>query len=142
LDIIWNHNTSTNIKSTNQSGINNINKEITINTQIFATIFNRDRSQRCFDQSRLSTNSTLRGITIDSRFEYRNASDSIRFNDDGDSNEIDQNDWQHEKHLDPRISTEHGITIEARPDDENASLPIRFNDDGDSNEINESDWQL
>jgi hypothetical protein len=52
-----------------------------------------------------SINSTFRGITIDSRFETENASDSIRFNDDGDSNEIDESDLQYEKHSDPRIST-------------------------------------
>jgi hypothetical protein len=52
-----------------------------------------------------STNSTFRGITIDSRFDGENAHDSIRFNDDGDSNEIDESDSQHEKHDDPRIST-------------------------------------
>jgi hypothetical protein len=38
-------------------------------------------------------------------FENENASDSIRFNDDGDSNKIDENDSQCEKHDDPRIST-------------------------------------
>jgi hypothetical protein len=38
----------------------------------------------------LSTNSTCRLIAIDSCFENENASDSIRFNDDGDSNEIDE----------------------------------------------------
>jgi hypothetical protein len=41
-----------------------------------------------------STNSTFRGITIDSRFEHANVSDSIRFNNDGDSNEIDESDLQ------------------------------------------------
>jgi hypothetical protein len=40
----------------------------------------------------LSINSTVRGITIDARFEDKNAFDSIRFNDDGDSNEIDESD--------------------------------------------------
>jgi hypothetical protein len=39
-------------------------------------------------------NSTLRGITIDRRDDRENASDSIRFNDDGDSNEIDSRDQQ------------------------------------------------
>jgi hypothetical protein len=44
-------------------------------------------------------------MTIDSRFEDENALDSIRFNDDGDSNEIDENNLQSSKHDDPRIST-------------------------------------
>jgi hypothetical protein len=38
-------------------------------------------------------------------FDDENASDLIRFNDDGDSNEIDESDSQYEKHDDPRIST-------------------------------------
>jgi hypothetical protein len=83
----------------------------------------------------------FRGITIDSRFDSENASDSIRFNDDGDSNEIDDRDVHQEKHDEQRISTEHGITIDSRFGDENAYDSIRFNDDGDSNEINESDSQ-
>jgi hypothetical protein len=41
-----------------------------------------------------SINSTFRGITINSRFEFENASDSIRFSDDGDSNEINESDLQ------------------------------------------------
>jgi hypothetical protein len=45
------------------------------------------------------------GIKIDLRFENENAFDSIRFNDDADSNEIDESDLQYEKHDDPRIST-------------------------------------
>jgi hypothetical protein len=53
--------------------------------------------------------STEHGIKIDSRFENKNAFDSIRFNDDGDSNEIDESDLQFEKHNDPRISTKFGI---------------------------------
>jgi hypothetical protein len=50
-----------------------------------------------------STNSTFRGIKIDSSFEFENADDSIRRNDDRDSNEIDESDLQKEKHDDPRI---------------------------------------
>jgi hypothetical protein len=88
-----------------------------------------------------STNSTVRGIKIDSSFDLENASDSIRFNDDRDSNEIDESDLQGEKHFDPRISTEHGIKIDSSRERENASDPIRFNDDHDSNEIDESDLQ-
>jgi hypothetical protein len=56
-------------------------------------------------------NSTFRGITIDSSFECENAFDSIRFNDDGNSNEIDESDLQCEKHDDPTILIEFGITI-------------------------------
>jgi hypothetical protein len=57
----------------------------------------------------LSINSTVCGITIDLRFENENARDSIRFNDDGDSNEIDESDLQSEKHDDPIIFTNPGI---------------------------------
>jgi hypothetical protein len=73
--------------------------------------------------------------------EPENASPSIRFNDDGDSNEIDEIDSQLEKHDDPRISTEHGIKIGFNDELENAHDPIRFNDDADSNEIDESNLQ-
>jgi hypothetical protein len=86
-----------------------------------------------------SINSTFRGITIDSSFDDENASDPIRFNDDGDSNEIDESERQDEKHDDPRISTEHGIAIESRPERANARDSIRLNDDGDSNEIDRSE---
>jgi hypothetical protein len=67
------------------------------------------------------------------------ASERICFNDEGDSNEIDESESQNEKHDDPRISTEHGIKIDSNFDDENADDSIRFNDDGDSNENDESD---
>jgi hypothetical protein len=59
-----------------------------------------------------SINSTVRGITSDSSAKSENAFDSIRFNDDGDSNEIDESDRQDEKQNDPKISTEHGIEID------------------------------
>jgi hypothetical protein len=49
--------------------------------------------------------STRDGITIDVSVEYENACDGICFNDEGDSNEIDESDMQGEKHSDPRIST-------------------------------------
>jgi hypothetical protein len=49
--------------------------------------------------------STEYGMTSDLSFEYENTEDSIRFNDDGDSNEIDESDVHHEKHDEPRIST-------------------------------------
>jgi hypothetical protein len=80
-----------------------------------------------------SINSTFRGITIDSRVESENASDSIRFNDDDDSNEIDESDPQYEKQPPPRISTSRGIKIDSRFEDPNAYDSISFNDDDDSN---------
>jgi hypothetical protein len=52
-----------------------------------------------------SINSTFCGITIDSSFDCENAFDSIRFNDDGNSNEIDESESQEQKHDDPIIST-------------------------------------
>jgi hypothetical protein len=88
-----------------------------------------------------STNSTFRGIIIDSSFDFENAFDSIRFNDDGDSNKTDESDSHLEKHDDPRISTEYGISTDSNFDLENAFVSIRFNDDGDSNEIDESNSQ-
>jgi hypothetical protein len=42
--------------------------------------------------------STEHGISIDWSVEYENAFDSIRFNADGDSKEIDESDLQDEKH--------------------------------------------
>jgi hypothetical protein len=67
------------------------------------------------------------------------ADEQICFNDDGDSNEIDESELQFQKHDDPRISTEHGIKIDSSFDNENTYDSIRFNDDGDSNEIDESE---
>jgi hypothetical protein len=64
-----------------------------------------------FTKAESAINSTFRGIIIDLRFENENAFNSIRFNDDGDSNEIDESDLQCEKHDDPRISMKCGITI-------------------------------
>jgi hypothetical protein len=52
-----------------------------------------------------SINSTFRGISIDSNEQSENAFHPIRFNDDRDSNEIDEIDLQSEKHDSPRIST-------------------------------------
>jgi hypothetical protein len=54
----------------------------------------------------------LHGISIDSRDDSENADDSIRFNREFDSNEIDESDPQPAKHDDPRISTLHGISID------------------------------
>jgi hypothetical protein len=83
--------------------------------------------------------STEHGIKIDSSFDDENAYDPIRFNDDGDSNEIDESDSHFAKQDDPRISTSRGIKIDSTFEPENANESIRFNDDGDSNEIDESD---
>jgi hypothetical protein len=58
-----------------------------------------------------SINCTFRGIMIDSSDENENASDSIRFNDDGDSNEIDESDLQAEKQDEAIIVTNPGTTI-------------------------------
>jgi hypothetical protein len=56
-----------------------------------------------------SMNRTLRGIRIDGSDEFENANDSIRVNREFDSNEIDENDLQHKKHDEQRISTLRGI---------------------------------
>jgi hypothetical protein len=56
--------------------------------------------------------STLHGISIDRSDESENADDSIRFNREFDSNEIDESDGHQEKHDDARISTSHGISID------------------------------
>jgi hypothetical protein len=58
-----------------------------------------------------STISTLRGITIDSRSDDPNTPDSIRFNDDGDSNEMDESNLQKEKQNEAIIVTNLGTTI-------------------------------
>jgi hypothetical protein len=44
--------------------------------------------------------------------DLENAYDSIRFKDDGDSNEIDESDKHLKKQFDPRISTSHEIIID------------------------------
>jgi hypothetical protein len=54
----------------------------------------------------------LHAISIDLRDENEKALDSICFNREFDSNEIDESDAQYEKHDDPRISTLHGISID------------------------------
>jgi hypothetical protein len=50
-------------------------------------------------------NATLRGITIDFNEDDENARDSMRFNREFDSNEINEKDSHEQKHFDPRIST-------------------------------------
>jgi hypothetical protein len=57
------------------------------------------------ENAETSMNSTFRGISIDDNDDNLKADSSIRFNDDGDSNEIDSNDSQNAKQPDSRIST-------------------------------------
>jgi hypothetical protein len=73
------------------------------------------------DEQRIST---WHVISIDLRFEYENAFNSIRFNDD-DSNEIDESGLQFLKH-DPRVSTWDGITIDSCIEYQNVLEAIRF----------------
>jgi hypothetical protein len=65
-------------------------------------------------------NITFRGITIDCNEDDENALDSIRFNCELDSNEIDESDLHEKKHPEPRVSTLLGITIDCNEDNENA----------------------
>jgi hypothetical protein len=53
--------------------------------------------------------STWHGIEIDSSFEWENAFDSIRFSDDGDSNEIEKSELELENVDGEKISMAHGI---------------------------------
>jgi hypothetical protein len=75
-----------------------------------------------YDDPRIST---LHGISIDSSDDDENADDSIRFNPEFDSNEIDESDPQLAKHDDPRISTSWGISIERSDESSNANDSIR-----------------
>jgi hypothetical protein len=79
------------------------------------------------------------GSKIEPKLAPTNASDSIRFNCEFDSNEIDENDLHDEKHFEPSVSTLRGITIDCNEVNENASDSIRFNCEFDSNEIDEND---
>jgi hypothetical protein len=82
-------------------------------------------------------NRTVPGISvdlIDSSDDDENADDSIRFNREFDSNEIDESDLQDEKHDDPRISTFRGISIDLTDDSRNAKDSIRINPEHNSNE--------
>jgi hypothetical protein len=56
-----------------------------------------------------------------------NVLDSIPFNWELDSNEIDESDLHDEKHVEPRISKPHGIRIDFNEEEENAWDTIRFN---------------
>jgi hypothetical protein len=55
--------------------------------------------------------STFLGIRIDGSDDLENASDSIRFNCEFDSNVIDESDRHPEKQFDPRISIFQPISI-------------------------------
>jgi arginine/lysine/ornithine decarboxylase len=68
-------------------------------------------------------------------------SDSIRTKHQFDSNVIDENDLQFEKHSDPRISTLLGIKIDSSDENENASDLICVKREFDSNMMDESDLQ-
>jgi hypothetical protein len=50
-------------------------------------------------------------MIIDRSDEHENAYDSIRVNDDGNSNEIDSSQAQDQKLFDPTISTDDEMTI-------------------------------
>jgi hypothetical protein len=88
-----------------------------------------------------SMNWTFGGITIVCSFENENASDSILVKCEFDSNVIDENDLQFEKHCDPRISTFLEIKIDWSDEYENASDSILVKCEFDSNVIDESDSQ-
>jgi hypothetical protein len=73
---------------------------------------------------------------------YEHGDDSIRFNCEFNSNEIDESEQQDEKHDDPRISTFRGIEIDRSDEDENIFNSIRFNREFNLNEIDESDLEF
>jgi hypothetical protein len=60
-------------------------------------------------------------MLIDLSDDSRNAPDSIRFNRESDSDEINESDSHAEKHYDSRISTFRGIARDSSNDNENAS---------------------
>jgi hypothetical protein len=66
-----------------------------------------------------------------------NASDSIHFNLESDSDEIEEKDPQQKKYHELRISMICGMTIEFSKKMENASDSIRFSLESDSIEIDE-----
>jgi hypothetical protein len=83
-------------------------------------------------------NKIVEGMII-AGFSPSNARDSIRFNCEEESNEIDESDSHFEKHDEPRISTRRGIKIDSSTEFENAYDSIRVNREFDSNESDESD---
>jgi hypothetical protein len=69
-----------------------------------------------FENAEPSIKSTSRGIIIDLRAENENAFDSMRRNRESCSNEIDESDWQDEKHDEQTISILFGIvTLALQP---------------------------
>jgi hypothetical protein len=54
---------------------------------------------------------------IDLRAEEENAFDSMRRSCESVSNEIDESEWQYEKHDEQRISTSRGIVIDLRAEE-------------------------
>jgi hypothetical protein len=53
---------------------------------------------------------------IDFNEDNENASDSILFSCESDSNEIEESDLQEQKHFEPRVSTQRGIIIDCNED--------------------------
>jgi hypothetical protein len=66
----------------------------------------------------------LRGISIKIRDELANAHDSMPINREFDSNELDESDFDDEKHGEPCISTFRGISIDSS-DDKSKSKGMR-----------------
>jgi hypothetical protein len=80
--------------------------------------------------------SAFRGISIHSSDENENAFDSIRFNREFDSNEIEESHSHLCKQDDPSIATFRGISIDSSDEDENADDLIRINPEHNSNQNN------
>jgi hypothetical protein len=114
---------------------------LSIQNVVFPDSIESEKFSR-FENAEPSMNVTFRGITIDCNDDPQNASDSMRFNCDSDSNEIDESDLHSEKHDIPSTSTFRGMTIDCNEDNEHAKDSIRVNCEFDSNEIDESDLQL
>jgi hypothetical protein len=99
--------------------------------QLTSVIFAR------FKRKQFSTENV--GITIDRNEVKEKTLDSIRFNYEFDSNEIEESDRHDEKHFEPRVSIRTGITIDCNGQSENVSDSIILNCEFDSNKIEESD---
>jgi hypothetical protein len=70
-----------------------------------------------------------------------NSREPIRFDQQCDLNEIDENGRHASKQTDPRTSALPGITIDFSEEDRNARNSIRVNREFDSDEIDASDVQ-
>jgi hypothetical protein len=88
-----------------------------------------------------STNDTFRGRTIDCKEQLENASDSIRFSCESDSNEIDESELHEAKQLEQRVSTFRGIMIDFNEQYENAEDSIRLSCEFGANETDENKLQ-